>query len=278
MRVIDVSKEDKRPTPKQAEPELRWVDLDQLCINEAYQRPIENSGWKNIRKIADNFHWTRFSPLLLAKLEDGRFAIIDGQHRAHSAAMCGIKRLPALVAEMSDQEQASAFSWVNGSVTTLTQIQVYRAALAAFEPWAVQSDAAVTKAGCKLMTFNKASSRRKPGEIFCISQIRTSIDARQTASLVVALSGLRKSANGEEADWYNSSTIRSLTNAVIETGVTRYEAITEFLDKTDLWSIQARVNTLLTKEEFRGRNFRGLFQDSLIALLRGHFKSKNSEF
>ena len=44
LRAIDVSKEDRRPAPKGAPPDLQWVRIDALRVNEAYQRPIEARG------------------------------------------------------------------------------------------------------------------------------------------------------------------------------------------------------------------------------------------
>lgn len=79
LRQIDVSGEERRAGPRGDRPDLIWVRTDALRINEAYQRPIERRGWKTIRRIADNFTWGRFSPLLVAGLADGFYAVIDGQ-------------------------------------------------------------------------------------------------------------------------------------------------------------------------------------------------------
>lgn len=96
--------------------ELEYVPIENLVFNDAYQRQIDNRGRRNIKKIVEGFQWGRFSPLIVARHGDD-FAVIDGQHRSHAAALVGISHVPALVTEMTVQEQASAFSWINGSVT-----------------------------------------------------------------------------------------------------------------------------------------------------------------
>ncbi|MBU3262079.1 ParB/RepB/Spo0J family partition protein [Roseovarius sp. PS-C2] len=269
-RRIDVSGEERRNKVffNSERPELSWVPIEALIINEAYQRPIEKRGWQSIRKIADNFDWGRFSPLLVSATGAETFAIIDGQHRAHAAALCGLSEVPALVVDLTEQEQAAAFSWVNGTITALTALQIYRAALTALEPWAVQCEAAVTRAGCKMMTYNKTHKAKRPGEVYCIGLVRSVIEAGHGAHLIAALEGLRGSANGAEAHFYAVSTLHPLIGAVTELGITRAEIVTRFLDDNDLWGIQERVHKLRQLPEFRESPFTKLLADSIRALLK----------
>lgn len=268
FRKIDVSAETRRAAPGGGEPELSWVPINALVINEAYQRPIEKRGWVSIRKIADNFDWGRFSPLLVSRQPDGTFAVIDGQHRAHAAAMCGLERVPALVVDLSEREQASAFSWVNGTVTALTPLQVYRAALAAMEPWALQCDAAVTRAGCQLMTWNANAAAKKPGQVFCIGFIRSMIDAGHAETLVAVLAGLRGSHNGQEAYFYAAQPLKALSSAAVELGVRREEVISGFLADHDLVAVESHVHKLRSREEYRSQSFAALLASSLKVLMR----------
>jgi hypothetical protein len=268
-RKIDVSGEERRPAPKHAKPELAWVPIEKLTINDSYQRTIERRGWSSIRKIADHFDWGRFSPLLVARNEDDSFSIIDGQHRAHAAALCGVYAVPALVVDLTEQQQAAAFSWVNGTVTALTPLQIYRAALAALEPWALQCDAAVARAGCRMMTFNKSASEKKPGEIYCVALIRGVIEAGHADHLVAVLEGLRNSpVNGAEQVHYNSGTLRALVAAAVDLGITNSEVIEGFLTDHDIWDIAKKVDLVRRQPEFRQHSYTRLFTDSMRTLLR----------
>lgn len=43
-------------------PQLTWLPIEQLVIDESYQRDITAQGRKNVRGIAENFSWTFFAP------------------------------------------------------------------------------------------------------------------------------------------------------------------------------------------------------------------------
>jgi hypothetical protein len=45
-------------------PKLCWLDLDQLLIDDSYQRPLGRSNRITIRKIATEFDWSRFTPII----------------------------------------------------------------------------------------------------------------------------------------------------------------------------------------------------------------------
>ena len=40
----------------------------------------------HLRRIAEQFDWRLFAPVIVAPIEGGLFAVIDGQHRTHAAA------------------------------------------------------------------------------------------------------------------------------------------------------------------------------------------------
>jgi ParB-like nuclease domain len=128
-------------------PMLHWLPIDRLIIDEAYQRPLGRNNWLAIEKIAANFQWSRFGPVLVAPITGGLYAIIDGQHRCHAAAMCGITEVPAMVVQVGIEEQSRAFAWVNSQTIKVTLFHVYKAALAAKEDWAIRADAAVAGGG-----------------------------------------------------------------------------------------------------------------------------------
>ena len=67
----------------------------------------------------------------LAPVAGGKFAIIDGQHRATAAALIGIETVPAQVIVADRIEQASAFKSINGQVTRVNKLALHHAAVAA---------------------------------------------------------------------------------------------------------------------------------------------------
>lgn len=177
------------PAPGPA-PMLQWVPVDLLVIDDAYQRPLGRNNWVAIEKIAANFAWSRFHPLLVAPIAGGRFAVIDGQHRAHAAKLCGIPEVPAMAVMVGVEEQARAFAWVNSQSIRVSTFHIFKAALSAGDDWAVRADAAVSAAGCKLMTYHASSASKKPGEVYCVGVIRKAIAAGHDSAVTAALAAI----------------------------------------------------------------------------------------
>lgn len=172
-------------------PDLAFVAIADLVIDESYQRPIDDRGWSRIERIAAGFSWSKFSPMMVAPLEDKRFAVIDGQHRAHAAALCGITHVPALIAPAPVGQQAQAFVAVNGTALPLSKVQLFRAALVVGEPWALAMNEAVRAAGLEIATANPSKNARKPWVIYSIGLIRSHVDSGHGAAVTRALAAIR---------------------------------------------------------------------------------------
>lgn len=163
------------PSPQPA-PILQWVDVADLVVDDSYQRGLHAGSWAAIRKIAEGFDWSHFGALLVAPVEGGKFALIDGQHRAHAAAICGIASVPCIVSILPVSAQARAFAVVNSTATRVSPLQIYKAALASGEGWALACDRHVAAAGCRLMPNNISYKDRKLGQIFAVATIRAALD------------------------------------------------------------------------------------------------------
>ena len=191
MRAVEVPVGPPVPCAPGPAPMLQWVEVAALRMDDAYQRPLTAASWKAIRRIAENFQWSRFSPVLLAPLEAGLFAVIDGQHRAHAAAMAGIASVPAQIVQVGQAEQGRAFVWVNGQNLRVNAWQIHKAKLAAGDEAAVRADRAVTAAGCRLMTGNQSSSLKKPGDVYALGLIQRLVAADADAAITAGLAALR---------------------------------------------------------------------------------------
>ena len=190
MRPIDTGSEPRVIPEEQPLPELAWVDIDGLVIDDRYQRPLGKANWSRIRKIAAEFRWSRFSPILVAPTASGGYAVVDGQHRVHAAKICGFSRVPALIVQMDKQEQARSFSWVNDQVTRISTFHIYKAALAAGEDWAIDCREAVEVSGCRLMTGNSSTNSKKVGEIYAIALIRHLVERDKARVVTTGLKAL----------------------------------------------------------------------------------------
>lgn len=232
-RQIDVSHLPPATLADQPSPMLQWVEIAQMVIDDQYQRPISNGGVRTIKAIAENFRWSCFTPLLLAPIEGGQFAIIDGQHRVHAAAMCGIKSVPAMVVPIAASEQAAAFIQVNSARTAMSNYNLFKAGLTAGEPWALAADKAVADAGCRLMTFNPSTKDRKHGEICSVGLIRDMIKRGHAAAVTVALTAVRAIDNGGQSAvlLYSDWLLNPLVKAVAEFPDLDAQTLTSVLTK-----------------------------------------------
>lgn len=255
MRQIETSKL-KRPESVDPGPAamLQWIRIDQLVVDDSYQRDLKRGNWQAIQKIADAFRWSRFSPVFVAPVEGGRFAIIDGQHRTHAAAVCGFDEVPCQVVQMSLSEQAASFAAVNGLVTKVTLFQIFKAALTAGEDWAVECSQICSAANCRLMTSNASADSKRAGDIHAISLIR-SYQARGQGHLVTfALAGLRKSAGGCEPQMWANDVLKSLISAVADRPWLEMQRVdlAGFLDRFDVYAAIDRAEEFARQKRRQG--------------------------
>jgi hypothetical protein len=183
-------------------PNLGWVEIDRLRIDDRYQRPLNRHNWDAIGRIARGFDWSLFTVVDIAPVGEGLFSVIDGQHRVHAARMAGIDKVPVRIVTEPVTGQARAFMGINGNVTAITPFHVLRASLAAGEPWAVAADQAIARAGCRLMTSNASAVTKQPGEVYAVQWVRGLVDrdgdiSRQALGVLqTALTSLRASTEG----------------------------------------------------------------------------------
>lgn len=204
FRAIDVTGFTPATLKDQPAPTMIWAETAMLVIDERYQRSLTPKGRRLIQRIADDWDWTKFQPILIAGTTDGRYAVVDGQHRAHAAALCGLTSLPAMVVPMTPVQQAEAFRAVNSDRVRLGAAALFKAQLAAGDPVAVEADRVVAEAGCRLMTWNPVGRKRRPGQIFAYALIMGMVENGEGEAVSAGLRAILDSdqGNGEGADIY----------------------------------------------------------------------------
>lgn len=149
-------------------PHLQWIQIEDLVLDPRYQREILSRGRANVLKIARGFDWTKFAPVIVAPVEGGGFAIVDGQHRTTGAALRGIEKVPCFVIMADPEQQAAAFAAINGNVTAMTPMQIHHARVAAGEPQAVALFDALNKAGITICRYPVPAKMMRPGETLAV--------------------------------------------------------------------------------------------------------------
>ncbi|WP_336800503.1 ParB N-terminal domain-containing protein [Kaistia sp. MMO-174] len=199
-------------------PQLRWLEIEELAVDETYQRRISAAGKRAIRAIAGDFDWSQFSPVLVAPMEGGGYAIIDGQHRTTAAAICGFASVPCQIVLADRRQQAASFAAVNGKVQRITSMQVFFAALAAAEPWALAVERVTSSAKVTVLRYPVSArhAERNPHSTMAVKAIAGIID-RFSEDLAKATLGLFTSTSlGDEPGRIGGLWISALASALAE--------------------------------------------------------------
>ena len=269
LRRIDLDGRARTPGRKAETPVLCWLPIDRLRLDDSYQRPLGKGGWKSIEVIAGAFDWSRFTPILAAPLDGGLFAIIDGQHRTHAAALRGFEDVPAMVVPMSHAEQARSFSWVNGQVTAITVFHIYKAALAAAEPWALDARAIVERAECKLLTYPVSATNRRAREIDAIGLVRDHVKAGRGDLLESAFGALSASAAGDNPAVWRFAVLSGLLAALVSFVDWRVLDLPAFFAAHDIVNIRDKVDQMRRNNEELAKDPPAkVFRQTLVALFR----------
>jgi hypothetical protein len=152
-------------------PQLQWIEVDLLVVDPAYQIDIGRRGATNVRDVAEEFEWSKFAPVIVAPVEGGRFAIVDGQHRSTVAILRGLRTVPCQTVQADRTKQAEAFAAVNGNVTKTTAQQLYHARLAADDEIADRLAQVCAAAGVEITRRAFKQSDAKVGQTQAVSAL-----------------------------------------------------------------------------------------------------------
>lgn len=202
VEAIDIAGFTPAELTDQPQPMLIWAKIEDLVIDRRYQRNITVAGRRAIQRIANEFDWRKYQPILVAPHQGGKLAVVDGQHRAHAAALCGITELPAMTVPMTLTEQAAGFAAINRDRISIDALAIYRAELAAGTEWAAECRAVVEAAGCHLATAKPSAKNKTPGMVYSISLIRKMVAAGEGVAVTAGLRAICESAQRAEIESY----------------------------------------------------------------------------
>lgn len=180
-------------------PVLQYCSPDQLAIDPAYQRGLDEAGSQAlIRRIAMHWDWGLCQPLFVARRDDGGLYVVDGQHRLAAARLRGdIWQLPCVVVQQAGAEQeAASFVALNGQRRPLTRLDIYKAALAAGNEKAVCIARALADAGLSVAPHTNPNSW-KPGQLINISGLELTLHRHGEGVLRAGLSLLAEAFAGQ---------------------------------------------------------------------------------
>jgi hypothetical protein len=266
-RAIDIAERKVLKAAPGAKPKMAWIALDQLVIDGDFQRPLAPANWTAIGKIAAAFSWAHFTPVIVAPVGDGRFSVIDGQHRSHAARMCGIAEVPCMIVDLTVAQQAAAFTAINAQVTAVSGFHIFRAGLVAREPWAIACDQVCKDADAQLMTYHASTAAKKPGQIFCITLIRRHVEAGRGAMVTHGLKAIWACASAQDARIWSEIILGPWLMTLQEKPRAQQRDLRPFLAQHDLLRIERKVKVMMTEDKYAGHSKRVLMQSVIGKLL-----------
>ncbi|WP_207458634.1 DUF6551 family protein [Azospirillum sp. SYSU D00513] len=224
-------------------PEFCMLPKDWLFVDAIYQRAMSTDASKTlVRKIVEEFSWSRFQPVTVTPIdwEAGKFAVVDGQHRAAAALLHpGVTEVPAWVIDAPEaRDQARAFVGVNLDRIRMTTMQLFRAQLTASDPDAMQVKAVCERAGIRI-AFHLSNSAKQlpPRQTMAVSTIRKLIAKHGERPVFFALSILAE-AYAETPNQLRGQVIQAVTMLVLDHGERiERERLVRVLGETDCESL-----------------------------------------
>lgn len=211
LRVIETASFPKVSAPSSLGKPARldWIAIKQLVIDPEYQREVSDRGRKNILKIAGEFDWSKFAPVIVAPAGSDQYAIVDGQHRATAAALCGLDRVPCCIIDVSRAAQAAAFAAINTVVTAMSSMQVHAAKVAAGDPDAVRLNALCARAGVTICRYPIPSNKMTVGQTLAAGMLYRFMERFGEPTLEAALLCITRTGDGNSG-WVSRPVIAAL--------------------------------------------------------------------
>lgn len=227
---------DYQPGPA---PMLEWITTDKLVVDTTYQREISQKGRQNVRHIAEHFEWSKFAPVIVAPIEGGRYAIVDGQHRTTAAMLRSVEEVPCQVVQANPTQQAAAYAAVNGNVTKTTSQQLFHARLAAGEQQAKDLAEVCAIADVEIIRRCKPQSKMGVGQTQAVGALTRCLRNYGRNTLITALQCLTQTADGN-AGFVRATIIEGLCDVLHSNPVWREAggALLEAMDRfsfPDMW-------------------------------------------
>lgn len=241
-------------------PEMAWIDINKLTVDDTYQRDIRGKRSKaNIKHIMENFSWEKFTPITVVKLSSGDYNIIDGQHRYTAAKnLSDIEELPCyIIQKQTIKDQSEAFIGINKNRVYTSPYDLYKAQLAAGNKTAVMIDDFCNQVGI-IIPFNGYCS--SPCMTLALNTIKIHLKAHNNSYLTEAIHAIL-AAFPEKNGQLKADIIKTLVNLKIEYG--------------QKFSTQDIVNALLSfgnvdQISAKARELRAL--DNSLSIPKAHLK------
>jgi hypothetical protein len=214
--------------------------VDQITIDTRYQRELDQ---KRAAAMAKSIDMDRIGVPVVARRPDGKYVVLDGQHRisALNQAGLGTQQILCEVHEgLNLIEEAALFLKLNGGRTAVRTYDKWRAELVAKVPVALEIHKIVTDAGLRI-TKNTGTNC-----IMAIDAIRNVHNSKK--NLAVTL-GVLKDWSGDDPFVYTGEVIKGVSEFLSTYPAVDPVALARKLEKTSPERLVARISRQTSKAD-----------------------------
>lgn len=134
------------------------LTIDSIGIDPAYQRDFDE---RRAKVMSQDLDWARFGVPVVARRAEGKYFVVDAQHRIAAAKMAGhgSKQILCEVHDgMTKREEAELFLKLNGGRKAIRAFDRYKARLVAEEPVALEFTRIAEACGLRIVPGGNAKN------------------------------------------------------------------------------------------------------------------------
>lgn len=208
---------------------------------------------------------------MVAPVEGGFYAIVDGQHRTTAAMLRGIERVPCQIVQADRAQQAAAYAAVNGNITKTTPQQLFYARLAAGHEDACELAEVCAAGGIEIVRRNTQIAKMKVGQTQAVGALSRCLREYGRDTLITALQCITQTADGN-AGFVKATIIEALCEALRATGLRDAgEALLRAMDDFLLVDVWGEIT------DGRDQIFPGTVRRLMAEKVTEHLKARLSE-
>lgn len=153
-----------------APPKVQSIRLDLCDVPvEIYQRDFNA---RQAQEIADNFDVNKCGVLTVSPQADGRYHVVDGQHRLHALVLLGYETWPAeILLEGNEAEEAAVFVGRNRDSRRLSTLAAWRARRVAGDPVVIGVEAVLADLGLSVARYITTRGQRNSREVMAVGTL-----------------------------------------------------------------------------------------------------------
>jgi hypothetical protein len=209
--------------------------IKDLLIDPAYQRELDEP---RVDAMAKKFDESRIGVPVVSLRKDGKFYVLDGQHRSESARRAGLGDLKIMCEVhngLSQAEEAELFLKLNNGRKTVQAFDKYRARMTANDPVAVEFTRIVNSLGLRI---GQGQGKNTINAVLAIESAH-----RRNRNLELTLSVLKRWGGGGQ-DFFEGALLKDMSCFLADYSECDVQWLVDKLARVDVGRTTVKIKAL----------------------------------